>query len=450
MDLKGKKISVIGAARSGLSAALLIKNHGGIPFVSDIQDPEKISGQIEFLSKNKIDFEAGLNSSNIYNCDFMVVSPGVPLNSISIATAFAKGIKVISEIELGYLFCKGKILAVTGTNGKTTTTSLLYHILKVAGKETYLAGNIGTPLCDFVNNISGDGIVALELSSFQLDTIEKFRPNASTILNITPDHLNRYDYKIENYIKSKYRIVENARSGDLLVLNSDDTIMRENPLSTEANVKYFSCKSKPESGAFFENGKIHFVENGKTEFVGETSGLKLKGKHNFQNIMAASILARSIDLSYETIFNAVATFEAVEHRLEPVPSKDGIIYINDSKATNVDSVFYALQSFDAPLFLILGGQDKGNDYNSILDLVKKNVKKIYAIGSSATKIIEFFSPFVKVESKNSLRECVLAGHTEAKKGEIVLLSPACASFDMFLNYEDRGLKFKEAVTEVAT
>ncbi len=448
MNLQNKNITIIGAGRSGLGAAKLIKTFGGIPFVSDSASFDKLKDFTEQLEKYNIEFEIGGHSGRVYESDLMVVSPGVPSDAEVILNAKSKSIKVISEIELAYNFCKGKIIAITGTNGKTTTTNLLNHLLNSCGKTAYAAGNIGLAFSEIVSKVQSEDFVCLEVSSFQLDLIDKFKPNVAIILNITPDHLNRYGNKIENYISSKFNICKNLTAEDSLILNADSDLLINNLPKTNTSNYFISLKKKYNSGASLENDNLLIIENGTEKVIAARSDLNLLGEHNLYNALSALVAANIFNLNREMLVKSLRTFKAVEHRLELVREIDGVKYYNDSKATNVDSVWYALGSFDQPIFLILGGQDKGNEYNQIKDLVIERVKKIYAIGSSAKKIFDFFHTVVKVEIKNSLEEAVKAGNLEARENEVVLLSPACASFDMFENYEHRGKVFKQIVNNL--
>lgn len=446
--LKDKKVSIIGAARSGVAAAKLVKKIGGIPFVSDFQKSSKLAESEKMLIENKIEYEVGNHSERVFECDLMVVSPGVPSDSKVIKDALGKGTKVISEVELAFQNCKGKIVAITGTNGKTTTTSLCGHIFKAAGVNTYVAGNIGYAFSEAALDMYENDYAVLEISSFQLDFIETFKPNIAVILNITPDHLNRYENRFENYIKSKLRIYSNQDKSDFAILNKDDETLMNSPTEHKSHSYYFSNKEPLLNGCYVSDGHIIFNEDGELKFSFPLKELPIKGEHNAANAMAAITAAKIFGFDNEKIKEGLKTFKGVEHRLEFVREIDGVKYINDSKATNVDSVWYALRSFDQPIYLILGGQDKGNDYNKIKQLVKDKVKKIYVIGSSADTIYTFFHSMVKVELKPTLEDVVLAANKEAKENEIVLLSPACASFDMFDNYEHRGRVFKEAVSKL--
>ncbi len=448
MEIKNKKISIIGAVKSGVGDAKLIKRLRGIPFVSDSGNADKLADSIKVLKENEIEYEVGSHTEKIFQCDLLVISPGVPTNSAIIQKATERKIKIISEIELAYNFCKGKIVAITGTNGKTTTTSLTGHILKECGFKTYVAGNIGEAFSEIALEVNENDIVVLEVSSFQLDFIDRFRPTIAMILNITPDHLNRYDYKLQNYIAAKLRIYLNQNSNDFLILNRDSESLVKSLSKHQSRDLYFSTSSKEDNGSYLEDGKILFYENKELVFICKTSEINLKGEHNYANAMAAIMAAKIFGADNQKIIAALGSFSGVDHRLELVRELEGVKYINDSKATNIDAVWYALRSFDEPIFLILGGLDKGNDYNQIKDLIIEKVKKIYAIGTSAEKIFNFFHKTVKVEIMKSLEDAILEASREARADEIVLLSPACASFDMFRSYEHRGEVFKEAVRKL--
>lgn len=448
MNLKNKKISVIGAVRSGVGAAKLVKKVGGIPFVSDSADEQKLAESINELERERIEYETGKHSSRVYDCELMVVSPGVPNDAAVLINARKNKIKIISEVELSYQFCKGNVIAITGTNGKTTTTSLCGHVFNHCGLNTFVAGNIGLAFSEVALEVEENEFVALEVSSFQLDLIDKFKPKVAVILNITPDHLNRYENKIENYAESKQKIYENQDKTDYLALNKDNGEVIKYLKNHNSKSFYFSLDDETPNGCFRKNDNVVFNKDNKVQFSCKVSDIKIKGEHNLSNAMAVICAAKIFDLDNSKIIKALQTFEGVEHRLELVREIDGIKFVNDSKATNVDSVWYALKSFEEPILLILGGQDKGNDYEQIKDLVLKHVYKIYAIGSSAEKIFSFFHSLVKVEIKESLKDVITSAINEAREGDVVLLSPACASFDMFDNYEHRGKIFKELVNSL--
>jgi len=445
-EIRNKKISIIGAARSGLAAAKLAKKLGALPFVSDSAGEEKLNEAIEFLKAENIPFEINGHSSKIFDCDFMIVSPGVPDNSEVIKTANSKGIDIISELEFASYFVNKKIVAITGTNGKTTTTTLISYLLNKGDVKAITAGNIGVALSDVLLKEENFDVVVLEVSSFQLDHIKKFRPFISAIINITPDHLNRYENSFEKYIASKLRIFKNQQREDYLIINLDD----RNIPTVLADVQQYgvSLKNEVGKGAYFSNGLLYYKEGVNYESIVDWSKSSLRGEHNIYNSLIALVVGKIFGLGNRIIQEAFSTFKGVEHRLEFIREIKGIKFINDSKATNVDAVWYAVRSFNEPLFLILGGQDKGNDYSKLNDEVKQRVKKIYAIGSSAQKIYKHFNGIVETEIKDSLEACVNSALQEASENDVVLLSPACASFDMFNNYEHRGRVFKEIVNSI--
>jgi len=448
MEVKGKKISIIGAARSGVGAAKLIKKLGGIPFVSDFNPKEKLNESLIQLEKENIIYEFGGHSDKVYESALMIISPGVPNDSVVAQNARKKGIKLLSEIELAYNYCKGKIVAITGTNGKTTTTSLCGHVFNTCGYKTHIAGNIGLAFSEIVLDVKEGEFVSLEVSSFQLDLIEKFKPAAALVLNITPDHLNRYENSLKKYSESKQKIYENQDEKDFLIVNKDSQAVIKYLKDHKSKSFFFSLNEQQNNGCFYSEGNVLFKMNGEETFNCLRDDIKIRGEHNLANAMAVICAAKVFNLDNERIIKGLQTFESVEHRLELVRQIDGVKYVNDSKATNVDSVWYALKSFDEPILLILGGQDKGNDYEQIKSLVLDKVKKIYAIGSSAEKVFNFFHHDVKVEIEKSMDDAVKSSSREAKSGDVVLLSPACASFDMFNNYEHRGKVFKEAVNKL--
>ncbi|NOX16970.1 MAG: UDP-N-acetylmuramoyl-L-alanine--D-glutamate ligase [Chlorobi bacterium] len=448
MQIDGKKISIIGAVRSGIGAAKLAKRSGGIPFVSDAADRSALAENLETLQAAGIEFETGGHSERVYDCDFMIVSPGVPSDALVVKEAGAENIEIMSELEFASRFCKGTIVGITGTNGKTTTTTALDFVLNKAGKKSYSAGNIGLAFSEIADKVKEDEIVSLEISSFQLDFISSFKPKYSVILNITPDHLDRYENSLQKYIDSKMKITSNQNENDYFIYWNEDKFIAENKINSTVKEFPFSFENKLTNGVFVADNAIVFSNNGEEETVCKTSDIRLKGKHNLMNSLAVTAVAKFLGLSGEEIKNGLSEFAGVEHRLEFVRELNGVIFINDSKATNVDSVRYALQSYDNPLVLILGGKDKGNDYAQIKELVRKRVKKIIAIGSSANKIAEFFEGVAPVEIKVKMEDAVAGGYQTSDKGDVVLLSPACASFDMFDNYEHRGKVFKKIVMEL--
>lgn len=445
MIIKNKKISIIGAELSGKAAAKLALSQDAVPFVSDSRSGIELAESKAIFDKLQIEYEFGSHSDKVFDCDFIVTSPGVPSNSVVLKKAKEKGIEIYSEIEFASWFCKAKIISITGSNGKTTTTALLNHVLNESGLKCFSGGNIGDPFSDLVYTTNENDYISLETSSFQLDYIKYFKPSIAMILNITPDHLDRYENSLQKYKAAKLRIFENQDSSNILILNADDTNLHNVAEDLSVQKYYFSTKKNVDKGAYFSNGNFFYIENDLSEKVCTTSDLFIKGEHNYANALAVLIAAKLIGVSNENIANAFSSFKGVEHRLEFVREIDGIKFINDSKATNIDSVWYALNSFEEKILLILGGKDKGNDYNQIKDLVLSKVRKIYAIGTSKDIIYNFFNPYVEIDKKETLEECVYSAKNEAKENEIVLLSPACASFDMFKNYQHRGKVFKDAV-----
>lgn len=444
-----KRIIILGAGESGIGAALLAHQKNYDVFVSDggkISDAYKMSLQV-----NDIPFEEGSHDMNrILSSHEVIKSPGIPEKSPVMKAIREKGIKVISEIEFAYRY-KGdsKIIAITGSNGKSTTTALTYHICKHAGLDCALVGNIGY---SFAKQIAEDPkpLYVAEISSFQLDDVDTFRPDVAVLTNITEDHLDRYDYKMQNYVNSKFRISMNQIGEDVFIYNLDDEV-------TVANIDNYPIKStiypitmskQLPQGAYLSNAKMHLKWKNE-EMTMSIEDFALKGKHNQYNSMAASLAATAVDIRKEKIREALQTFESLEHRMEPVATIKGVEFINDSKATNVNSTWFALESMEKPTILILGGVDKGNDYSLIKELVKEKVKAIVCMGLDNLKIHEAFGDTVQLMvNTSSAKEAVQAAFHFANKGDVVLLSPACASFDLFKNYEDRGKQFKDAVKEL--
>lgn len=452
-NIEYKSISIIGAARSGVAAAKLLKSKGFKVFLSDSGPKEKISPEfIKEIENAGIEHEFGSHSDKVFEADAIVVSPGVPQDAGVIVKTLSSGKDVLSEVEIASWFCKGKIIAITGTNGKTTTTTLIGEIFKDAGFDTHVCGNIGVPFSDVADRARDNSVAVLETSSFQLDNIKYFNPLIAIILNITPDHLDRYDHSFDKYVLSKMRIAENQSENGHFVYNHDDKSLG-GFIASGAVIKSkksaFSLKSgvtKAVKTGAYTNGKnlMYFYEHG-IENVIDTDKLLVKGPHNVYNTMASVIPAKLFDISNDSIVKTLTCFKGVEHRLEFVRDINGIKFYNDSKATNVNSVWYALQGFDSPIILILGGKDKGNDYEEIKELVRQNVKHIIAIGESKEKVVSFFKKIVPVTRAVTMEEAVYKAAGEARKGDNILLSPACASFDMFDNYEHRGKEFKKIV-----
>ena len=437
---------ILGAAESGVGAAILASKQGYEVFVSDsgiIKDTYRME-----LNKYGIIFEQGGHTEDlILNASEVMKSPGIPEKNSLVKKIRAAGIPVISEIELAYRYKgKSKIIGITGSNGKTTTTSLIYHICKHAGLDCAVVGNIGFSFARQVAEEPKEWYIA-EISSFQLDDISSFRPDVAVLTNITEDHLDRYNYKVENYIKSKFRIIENQNENDVFVYCADDEL-------TIKNITNYTIKSIPApiamnkelpQGAYLTNAQMH-IKWRTEEMQMSINDFALKGKHNYYNSMAASMATTAIDIRKEKIREALQTFETLEHRMEPVATIKGVEFINDSKATNVNSTWYALESMEKPVVLILGGVDKGNDYAILKELVAEKVKAIVCMGTDNSKIHEAFTSVVpQIVNTENAKDAVEAAFHFAGKGDVVLLSPACASFDLFKNYEDRGLQFKKAV-----
>ena len=444
-----KRFVILGGGESGVGAALLAKKNGYEVFLSDgssLKDDYRSE-----LKSAGIEFEEGRHTDDrILNAAEVMKSPGIPEKAEIVKKIRAKGITIISEIELAYRF-KGdsKIIAITGSNGKTTTTALTYHICKTAGLDCALVGNIGD---SFAKQVAEDPkpLYVVEVSSFQLDGIESFRPDVAILTNITEDHLDRYDYNFRNYIRSKFRITMNQQHNDYFIYCADDEVTMKylNQFNIQSNQLPISMKRELPNGAFIKDGDM-YVRTGQDFTTMSVFDFALKGKHNQYNTMAACVAATTLDIRKDKIREAVQNFQNLEHRMEHVATVRGVEFINDSKATNVNSTWYALESMTKPTVLILGGVDKGNDYTLIEDLVKEKVKAIICLGTDNRKIHEAFSNMVNpiVNTGNAL-EAVHAAFHFAAKGDVVLLSPACASFDLFKNYEDRGNQFKQAVREL--
>src|SRR5690606_20812676 len=435
------KIVVLGGGESGFGAAYLAKKKGLDVFLSDkglIREDYK-----KLLTAAEIDFEEGKHDEErILAADWIIKSPGIPKKADIIFKINQKDIRLSSEIEFASEFTNAKIIAITGSNGKTTTTSLIYHILKNDGLKVGIGGNIGKSFAKQVADESFDYYV-LEVSSFQLDDIQNFRPHISLLLNLSQDHLDQYNYNYEEYALAKFRIAENQENDNFFIYNKDDEMSQNllEKLEVKAKMIPFSLKEKLKEGGFFTGDKM--VVKLQDEFSMDIAELALVGNHNVANSLAASIAGKILKISNESIRNSLMTFQAVEHRLEQVAETGGVRFINDSKATNVNATYYALESMKQPTVWIVGGIDKGNDYTEIEDLVKRKVKAIVCLGLDNQKIVDFFkSKKDLIYSTSSMAEAVNISKSLAAKGDAVLLSPCCASFDLFENYEDRGNKFK--------
>jgi UDP-N-acetylmuramoylalanine--D-glutamate ligase len=450
MELNGKRVLVVGLGRSGVASALFLKSQSARVTVSDAKTEEQLREEIPVLLDHGIAVETGGHGERTFqNQDLIVVSPGVPADAEPIMQARALGQDVIGEIELASEFLQGSIVAITGSNGKTTTTSLTGEILSAGGLKTLVGGNIGTPAISLVARSTAETVTVLEVSSFQLETIRTFRPKIAVVLNVTPDHLDRHR-TFDAYVDAKARIFENQQAEDFAVLNADDPTCVELAGRTRAQVFWFSRKREIEQGAFVRQGRIVFQRSGFEQDVMRVEEVPLKGSHNLENVLAGVCAGILMGCDPEQIRNAVRDFKSVEHRLEYVATVQGVEYYNDSKATNVDATIKALESFPANIHLILGGKDKGSDYSVLNDLLRERVKCVYTIGAAAEKISSQIRGAASISPAGTIEAAVKQASASAQPGDVVLLAPACASFDQFQNYEHRGRVFKELVRALTT
>lgn len=443
-----KRLVILGGGESGVGTAILAKQKGWSVFLSD---RGALKPQYrDILSRQNIDYEEGSHDeARILAADCIMKSPGIPDKADIIKKAREKQIPIISEIEFASQYTQSTIVAITGSNGKTTTTLLTHHIFKEAGLEVGLGGNIGYSFAELVAH-SNPPYYVLEISSFQLDGIEHFTPHIAVLLNITPDHLDRYDYKFENYIASKFRIAMNQTANDYFIYDADDPVINDwlttHPLKPKCIG--FSIEKELSEGAFLKDNKIHIMLENQTTVI-DVEEISLKGKHNIKNTMAAAVAARLVNIRNASLRESLKGFQGAAHRLEEVKVVEGVTYINDSKATNVNSVYFALDTIKTPIVWIVGGQDKGNDYNSLLPYVHQKVKAIVCLGVDNTPILQsFYNVIDNMVETRSMEEAVKMAQRFATAGDTVLLSPACASFDLFKSYEDRGDQFKAAVAKL--
>jgi UDP-N-acetylmuramoylalanine--D-glutamate ligase len=450
MELKDKRVLVVGLGKSGVASALFLKACGARVTVSDAKSGDELRNEIPALLDHGITVETGGHGERTFReQDLIVVSPGVPVDAPLLQQARALGEMVIGEIELAAQFLPGPIVAITGSNGKTTTTTLTGEILTAGGLSTLVGGNIGTPAISLAERATRETVIVLEVSSFQLETIQTFRPTVAVVLNVTPDHLDRHR-TFEAYVNAKARMFENQRGDDFAVLNEDDATCVAMAARTKAQVFWFSRKKEVKQGAWVRDGKILFRdgsgEKSQREIM-QVSEIPLKGAHNLENVLAAVCAGALMGCAPEKIRRAVREFKAVEHRLEFVATIGGVDYYNDSKATNVDATIKALESFPANIHLILGGKDKGSDYSVLNDLLRQRVKRVYTIGGAAEKIeSQIRAVNVEIVRAVTLENAVRKANAAAVAGDVVLLAPACASFDQFKSYEHRGQVFKEVVS----
>ena len=450
MDLKNKRVLVVGLGKSGLSAAMFLRALGARVTVSDTRSAVALAKEIPALLEAGIMVESGGHGLLTFRRqDLIVVSPGVPMDTPEVKQVVAFGLPVIGELELASRYLRGRVVAITGSNGKTTTTTLVGKIFEDAGVPTLVGGNIGLPVIELVAKSTEETVSVLEVSSFQLETIKEFHPQIAVVLNITPDHLDRHG-SFENYAAAKTRITERQTADDFLVLNAEDKAAQMVALKTKAQIYWFSGRRPIKQGAFVHGESILFVarEGAKAEAVMPVSEIPLKGAHNVENVLAAVCTARLGKISAESIRASVAAFKAVEHRLELVKVLNEVEFYNDSKATNVDATMKALASFPGGIHLILGGKDKDSDYSLMLELLKERVKIVYTIGSAAEKIERQLQGVVKIVPAETLQVAVAKAAKAATIGDVVLLSPACSSFDQFENYEQRGRVFRQLVNEL--
>jgi UDP-N-acetylmuramoylalanine--D-glutamate ligase len=462
MDLNGKRVLVVGLGKSGVASALFLKKHGARVTVSDIKSGDELRNEIPALLDHGITVETGGHGERTFRGqDLIVVSPGVPVDAPPLEQARALGGSVIGEVELAAQFLRGPIIAITGSNGKTTTTTLAGEIMAAGGLPTLVGGNIGTPAISLAERAQPETVIVLEVSSFQLETIQTFRPKVAVVLNVTPDHLDRHR-TFEVYADAKARIFENQQGSDFAVLNADDTTCVAMAARTRAQVFWFSRQKEVQQGAWARDGSILF-RDARSESrtpqreIMQVSEIPLKGVHNLENVLAAVCAGVLMGCAPEKIRQAVRNFKAVEHRLEFVATVRGVDYYNDSKATNVDATIKALESFPANIHLILGGKDKGSDYTVLNALLRQRVKRVYTIGAAAAKIeAQIVSSAGQGKTRGpevvhaeTLENAIRKAHAAARPGDVVLLAPACASFDQFKNYEHRGKVFKEVVRGLA-
>jgi UDP-N-acetylmuramoylalanine--D-glutamate ligase len=444
----GKKVSVFGMARSGMAVAKLLNKNGADVFVTDTKEEEKLRFESKELRRLNIDFETGLHSQRaLDHKDYIVLSPGISSDISILKKAQEMGLPLFSEIEVAFWLCQPQIIGITGSNGKTTTCTLVGEILKKDGKECQVAGNIGTPFSSVVENVSSQGIIVLELSSFQLENIEEFKPKVAALLNISPDHLDRYP-DLESYSQAKIKIFENQTSKDFAVLNLDDEGSIRTKDGSKAQIVFFSITKESGKGSFLENGELVLRLNGKTEKILDVEEIGIKGPHNQSNAACACAISGILGAKKDSISEVLKNFKGVEHRLEEVITISGIRFVNDSKATNVRSVWYALKSIPGPILLILGGKDKGGDFTQLRRMVKEKLKSLILLGEAKNKIDQALGDVVNSTVVDSLEEAVKKAYKMASGGDCVLLSPGCSSFDMFENYEHRGRVFKSAVKKL--
>jgi UDP-N-acetylmuramoylalanine--D-glutamate ligase len=446
-DLQGKRVLVVGLARTGVTVSLFSAGYGATVTAVDEKPEAELADTAARLRAAGVKLELGAHTpASFLAQDLIVVSPGVPANLPALELARAKGIPVWSEIELAWRFLRGKLVAITGSNGKTTTTSLVAHIFKTAGVPTLVGGNIGTPLLALVESSTDSSVTVAEISSFQLETIQDFRPEVGVLLNLTPDHLDRHE-SFEAYAAAKMRLFENQIERDAAVLNADDPEITKR-MPSRPHIYWFSRQKRVAEGAFLRDGEIVFRADGAETVVARQSEISLRGDHNLENVLAACAAAYLAGAPPATIASGVKTFRAVEHRLEFVAEAGGVEFYNDSKATNVDATLKAIEAFPGPLIVILGGKDKGSPYTPLVEPLRQRARLALLIGDAAGKIAADLGDALPVEKVGTLERAVKRAMESARTGEVVLLAPACSSFDQFESYEHRGRVFKELVARL--
>jgi UDP-N-acetylmuramoylalanine--D-glutamate ligase len=454
MELNNKRVLVVGLGKSGVASALFLKQRGARVTVSDTKSGDELRNEIPVLLDHGITVETGGHGDRTFRGqDLIVVSPGVAVDAPPLVQARALGESVIGEIELAAQFLPGPMVAITGSNGKTTTTTLTGEIMTAGGFPTLVGGNIGTPAISLAERAKPETVIVLEVSSFQLETIRTFRPKIAVVLNVTPDHLDRHR-TFEAYVDAKARIFENQQGSDFTVLNADDATCAALASRTRGQVFWFSRQKEVQQGAWVREGNIVFRDGREQKIqqreILQVSEIPLKGAHNLENVLAAVCAGALMGCAPEKIRQAVLDFKAVEHRLEFVATIRGVDYYNDSKATNVDATIKALESFPANIHLILGGKDKGSDYSVLNELLRQRVKRVYTIGAAAAKIeSQIVFPKSEIVHAETLENAIRKANAVAQPGDVVLLAPACASFDQFKSYEHRGKVFKEIVKALA-
>lgn len=452
MDVKGKRVLVVGLGKSGVASALFLQARGARVTVSDAKSEEQLRSEIPTLLDKGITVETGKHGERTFrDQELIVISPGVPFEMPQLEQARKLGVPVIGEIELSATYLQGHIVAITGSNGKTTTTTLTGEVIAAGGRKTLVGGNIGTPAITFVEHTAPDDYIVLEISSFQLETIKTFRPEIAVVLNVTPDHLDRHG-TFDAYAAAKKRIFENQHESDYAILNADDPTCVAMARGVRSRILWFSRRREVESGSFVRAGQIIYREAKSETTVMPAEGMTLKGAHNLENVLAAVTIGMVAKIEPAKIRRAVQEFKAVEHRLEYVATISGAQYFNDSKATNVDATIKALESFPGNIHLILGGKDKGSDYSVLKDLIAQRVKRVYTIGAAAEKIESQLKPALpklEIISAGTLETAIKRAHESAGAGDIILLAPACASFDQFDSFEQRGRLFKDIVSTLA-